>query len=85
MSETKIQSTCCRHASRLQCTTATDTCPQGYRSHAMPDEEGYESQCECGAVLLTTESWKNCFGRTHVYVNGSTRCSCCQKSGGFDG
>mgnify|MGYP001585776228 FL=1 len=81
MSEIKVQSTCCRHASPFQCATAADACPMGYRSHALPDEDGYEHECECGAVLLTTEVWKNCSGRRHVYINGAAVCSCRQKRG----
>jgi len=81
MTDVVGQSRCCRHASRLACTTAGDSCPQGFRSHALPDEEGYETACECGAVLLTTEAWKNCSGRRHVYVNGSARCACLKKQG----
>ena len=82
MNETTLQTRCCRHTSRLECTMAPDSCPQGYRSHALPDEDSYESACECGAILLTTEVWKNCSGRRHVYLNGAARCSCQQKTGG---
>ena len=81
MTDALIQSRCCRHASRLACATSADSCPQGWKSHAIPDEENYETACECGAVLLTTEAWKNCSGRQHVYVNGAMRCACRQKMG----
>lgn len=79
------QSTCCRHASRLACVTASDRCPQGFGAHSLPDEEGYEQTCECGQIMLTTEVWKNCSGRKHVYINGSTRCACLKKHGGIHG
>ena len=81
MTDAVEQSRCCRHASRFTCTTAADSCPRGYKSHAIPDEDNYETACECGAILLTTEAWKNCSGRQHVYLNGATRCACLKHTG----
>ena len=74
-----VQTVCCRCESRYLC-----ACPQGFRSHAMPDEHLDDQECECSKIKMTAEAWKNCSGQTHVFHPGDAKCGCGERFAGAE-
>jgi len=70
------QTDCCRHESRYLC-----GCPQGLKSHAMPDDG---EECDCGAITMSEEAWRNCSGLTHVFHPGDAHCGCGKRSAAME-
>lgn len=71
-----MQERCCAHEMRLEC-----VCPQGYRSHAMDEDE---QECDCGAIKMAESPWQNCSGMTHVFQPGADRCVCLKRFAGVE-
>ena len=73
------QSTCCRHDTAYLC-----TCPQGFRSHAMPDDGSADNECDCGKIKMAAEAWRSCSGQTHVFHENAPKCDCGRRFAGVE-